>query len=123
MGIVSGKHLMFLGVDDIQKAQEFYEKTLGLRFVGNEMGTLIFDMSGTPLRISQLADFRPQTFTVLGWITEDINAATEALIAASVQPTRYPGIPQDEHGIATLGTIKIVWFNDPAGNVLSFTQA
>lgn len=123
MGIVSGRHLVFLGVDDNQKAQEFYEKTIGLRFVGDEMGTLVFDMSGTPLRISQIDDFRPQTFTVLGWMTDDIEAATEALIAANVQPIRYPGMPQDEQGIATLGTIRIVWFKDPAGNVLSFTQA
>ena len=122
MGVVSGKHLMFLGVDDIQKAKEFYEKTLGLRFVGDEMGTLVFDMSGTPLRISQIDDFRPQTFTILGWTTEDIDAATEGLISASVEPIRYPGMSQDKRGIATLGAIKILWFKDPAGNVLSFTQ-
>lgn len=122
MNIVNGKHLVFLGVDDLQKAREFYEKTLGLRFVGDEIGALVFDMSGTPVRISQIDDFSPQPFTVLGWTTEDIATATEALIAADVEPIRYPGMPQDEHGIATLGTIRIVWFKDPAGNLLSFTQ-
>ena len=122
MGIVSRKHLMFLGVDDNQTAQAFYEKTLGLRFVGDEMGTLVFDMAGTPLRISQIDDFKPQTFTVLGWNTDDIGAVTDALIDAGVDLIRYPGLPQDERGIATLGTTRIIWFNDPAGNVLSFTQ-
>ena len=122
MGVVNGKHLVFLGVDDLQKAKEFYEKTLGLRFVGDDMGALVFDMSGTSVRISQIDDFSPQTFTVLGWTTEDIDKATEDLISADVEPIRYPGMPQDERGIATLGTIRIVWFKDPAGNVLSFTQ-
>lgn len=117
-----GTHLTFLGVDEIQAARTFYEETLGLRFVGDEMGTLVFDLAGTPLRISQIDDFRPQTFTVLGWNTDDIESATEALIAAGVQPIRYPGMPQDARGIAALGPIKIVWFTDPAGNVLSFTQ-
>lgn len=122
MSIVRGKHLMFLGVDDNQKVHAFYEKTLGLRFVGDEMGTLVFDMAGTPLRISQIDDFKPQTFTVLGWNTDDIEAVTDALIDAGVDLIRYPGMPQDARGIATLGTTRIIWFNDPAGNVLSFTQ-
>ncbi len=122
MGIVSGTHLTFLGVDDIHAARTFYEEILGLRFIGDEMGTLVFDLAGTPLRISQIDDFRPQMFTVLGWNTGDIEAVTEALIAAHVEPIRYPGMPQDARGIATLGPIKIVWFTDPAGNVLSFTQ-
>ncbi len=117
------EHLVFLGVDDRAAARTFYEETLGLRFVSDEIGTLVFDLAGTPLRISQVEGFQPQTFTVLGWNVDDIEAETARLQAAGVAPIRYPGMPQDERGIATLGTVRILWFRDPAGNVLSLTQA
>jgi hypothetical protein len=36
---------------------------------------------------------------------------------------RYPGMGQDGDGIATFPTgDKVAWFNDPDGNVLSFSQ-
>ena len=123
MSIAHGQHLVFLGVDDIRAARVFYGDILGLRFVADEMGTLVFDMTGTVLRVSQVDYFKPQTFTVLGWQVNDIEAATNGLIEANVQPIRYQGMPQDARGIATLGGIKIVWFADPSGNILSFTQA
>ncbi|NDJ36395.1 MAG: VOC family protein [Chloroflexi bacterium] len=121
MSIKLGSHLAFLGVDDIAAARTFYEETLGLPFVTDEMGTLVFDLNGTQLRISQVEGFRPQTFTVLGWLVEDITAETAKLAAAGIEPVRYPGLPHDEHGIAALGSVRILWFADPAGNVLSLT--
>ncbi|NDJ52068.1 MAG: VOC family protein [Chloroflexi bacterium] len=123
MSVNSTGHLVFLAVDDIDKARAFYEELLGLRFIGDEMGTLLFDMDGTALRISPLEDFKPQTFTVLGWNVADITAETAKLKAAGVEPIRYPGMPFDDDGIANLGGLRILWFADPAGNVLSLTQA
>lgn len=123
MSFATTGHLIFLGVNDINAAREFYEQVVGLRFMGDEMGTLLFDMDGTPLRISAIDDFKPQSFTVLGWNVTDIEAETAKLIAAGVQPIRYAGMPQDDQGIATLGGVRLVWFADPAGNVLSLTQS
>jgi catechol 2,3-dioxygenase-like lactoylglutathione lyase family enzyme len=122
MAITSTGHLVFIGVDDLAAARNFYEITLGLSFVADEMGTLLFDMNGTPLRVSAVKDFKPQSFSVLGWSVADIEAETDQLIAAGIEPIRYPGMPQGDRGIATLGPARILWFNDPAGNVLSLTQ-
>jgi catechol 2,3-dioxygenase-like lactoylglutathione lyase family enzyme len=123
MSLDGKEHLVFLGVDDRAAARAFYEETLGLRFIGDEMGTLVFDLSGTPLRISEVENFQPQTFTVLGWNVDDMEAETAKLQAAGVSAIRYPGMPQDENGIASLGSVRILWFRDPAGNVLSLTGA
>lgn len=123
MSITATGHLTFLGVDDAAKARDFYENVLGLSFVGDEMGTLLFDMAGTPLRITAVPGFQPQSFSVLGWNVADIEAEASKLIAAGVGGIRYPNMPQDERGIATLGSVRLFWFTDPAGNVLSLTQA
>lgn len=123
MAISATGHLVFLGVDDLSVARHFYENTLGLQFVADEMGTLLFEMNGTPLRISAVEGFEPQSFSVLGWSVEDIETETDQLVTAGIIPIRYPGMPQDDKGIASLGPARILWFNDPAGNVLSLSQA
>lgn len=123
MAITTTGNLTFLGVDDLEAAKSFYENVIGLRFIADEGGTLLFDMDGTPLRISAIEQFKPQSFSVLGWMVADIDAETDKLLTAGVQPVRYAGMPHDDAGIVTLGTLRIVWFTDPAGNLLSLTQA
>lgn len=115
-------NLAFIGVNDLAAARNFYEDTLNLPFIADEQGTLVFDMLGTPLRISTIENFTPQSFSVLGWVVDDIATETTRLIDAGVEPVRFPGMPQDANGIANLGGVRILWFKDPAGNLLSFTQ-
>jgi catechol 2,3-dioxygenase-like lactoylglutathione lyase family enzyme len=123
LGIVIEGHLAFIGVDDLNHARPFYEDTLGFRLLDEEPGALVFDMAGIPLRVSLVESFSPQSFTVLGWNVADIAAETAKLRAAGVEPVRYPGMPQDSEGIASLGPLRILWFTDPAGNVLSLTES
>lgn len=123
MTMTTASHLVFLGVDDLAAARSFYKDVLGLRLMADEDEALVFDLGSAPLRISRVENFHPQAFTVLGWTVADITAEALKLAAAGVTPVRYPQMPQDENGIATLGTIRIMWFLDPAGNNLSLTQA
>lgn len=122
MTISFKQHLVFLGTDNLQQAREFYETVLGLNCIHADGEALTFKIDDTTLRISLVENFKPQLFTVFGWMVSDIEQATETIISAGITPNRYPNMPQDELGIATLGTMKIVWFNDSAGNVLSFTE-
>lgn len=115
-------HLIFLGVDDLNAARTFYEEVLGFAFMADENGTLVFDV-GVPLRIARVEGFTPQTFTVLGWVVDDIEAETKKLTAAGVTMVRYPNMPHDEQGIVKFGDVRLLWFKDPAGNLLSLTQA
>jgi hypothetical protein len=54
-----------------------------------------------------------------------VEATVKALREKGVAFNIYPGFSQDELGILTLpgGTVRVAWFRDPDGNVLSVTNA
>jgi predicted enzyme related to lactoylglutathione lyase len=57
---------------------------------------------------------------VLGLTVTNIEAALADL---DVELLRYEGIDQDERGVWTApGGIRVAWFRDPDGNVLSLSQ-
>lgn len=72
-------------------------------------------------------DYRLRSFS--GHLTPIVSVAlapdgqTAQLIANGVIPVRYDGMPHDEQGIVSLGNVRIVWFRDPAGNLLSLTSS
>jgi len=104
-------------------AKKFYEESLGLKLISDDMFALVFDSNGTMLRIQKLKEHTPVKFTVLGWEVTDINSEIDTLTKSGVVFNRYEGLPQDERNIWTTqdGT-KVAWFNDPDGNILSLTR-
>ena len=122
-GLVSCPIIAFVPVMNVAGAREFYEKTLGLRLVSDELPyALVFDVNGIMLRVTPVAFHVPAQQTILGWRVPDIAAAVAALTRAGVQMQRYD-FPQDEQGVWTAPNgVKVAWFKDPDGNVLSVTQ-
>ncbi len=113
----------FVSTTDPERARAFYEDVLGLSFVADEGFALVFDLRGTPLRVTRVERLEPQPFTVLGWRVDDVDAAMTALAARGVAFERYPSLAQDERGVwASPSGARIAWFRDPDGNVLSVTQ-
>jgi catechol 2,3-dioxygenase-like lactoylglutathione lyase family enzyme len=109
-------------VDDLQKARDFYAKTLGLR-VSEEHGLLTLHIAGgRDTLIYPKPDYIPATYTILNFPVEDIDKAVDALAARGVRFERYEGFDQDTKGIARSGTPYVAWFKDPAGNILSVLQ-
>jgi predicted enzyme related to lactoylglutathione lyase len=109
--------------NDISAAKRFYGETLGLD-VTEDMGLLNLRFAGGGHGIVYpKPDHQPATFTVLNFPVEDVAAAVDRLTAAGVTFERYPGLAQDERGIArdTQGPA-IAWFKDPAGNILSVLE-
>jgi len=105
-------------------AREFYGGVLGLRLLADEPFALVFDAHGTTLRVQKLPELAPARHTVLGWRVPDVAGAIRQLSAKGVAFERYPGLPQDELGIATFpGGSRVAWFKDPDGNTLSLTEA
>lgn len=108
-------------VDDIPAAKKFYGDTLGVR-VTEADGMLRLHVGGdTEIFVYPKGeDHVPATFTILNFPVDDIEATVDRLAAAGVVFERYPGLTQDERGIARdpQGPA-IAWFNDPAGNILS----
>ena len=106
-------------VDDVQRARQFYEGTLGIE-TSEENGMLTLRIAGErPTLIYPKPDFAPATYTILNFPVEDVDAAVDALTARGVEMERYDGFEQDEKGIARGQGPDIAWFRDPAGNILS----
>lgn len=120
----SHKLIAFVGTSDPARARTFYQETLGLRLVRDELPfALVFDAHGTMLRVTVVPNQAPVNHTVLGWDVPDIVAAIHSLQTAGVKLEHYEGLGQDSLGIWTApdGT-KVAWFKDPDGNILSVTQ-
>jgi predicted enzyme related to lactoylglutathione lyase len=109
-------------VDDLDRAREFYEQTLGLRVtVMSEMGGMLrlHLGGGGEVLVYPKADHAPATFTVLNFPVSDVDGVVDQLTARGVRFERYEGFEQDEKGIARGQGPTIAWFTDPAGNVFS----
>jgi catechol 2,3-dioxygenase-like lactoylglutathione lyase family enzyme len=120
----SAKAMTFIVTRDREKSKAFYRDVLGFNMSHEDPFAAVFDLNGTTLRISTVADFRAQAHTVLGWEVPDIVAGVKALAAKGVKFTVYEGMGQDDLGIWSPpgGTTKVAWFLDPDGNNLSLTQ-
>jgi catechol 2,3-dioxygenase-like lactoylglutathione lyase family enzyme len=109
-------------VDDVEKAQEFYGETLGLK-TSEEHGLLTLHLAGDrPTLVYPKPDHTAADYTILNFPVDDIDEAVDALAGRGVQFDRYDGMEQDEKGIMRAGGPYIAWFKDPAGNVLSVLQ-
>ncbi len=85
----------------------------------------VFNIGGITLRISTVPDFSAHEHTILGFSVPDVPSTVRALREKGVNFNIYPHFPQDELGVLTIpgGTVRVAWFCDPDGNVLSVTNA
>lgn len=115
-------------VDDLKKAREFYEKTLGLEAVEyKEMGLIsIKSATGGEIMIYPKDNHVPATFTVLNFPVKNVDEAVDELVKKGVKFEIYEGFNQDKKGIARSTSPDqgpdIAWFKDPSGNILSVLQ-
>jgi len=110
-------------VDDVPKARQFYQETVGMT-VTEEHGMLRLTVAnGAQVLVYPKPGHQPATFTILNFPVADVEAAVEDLAARGVVFHRYEGFDQDERGIFRGGGPLIAWFADPAGNVLSVVEA
>jgi catechol 2,3-dioxygenase-like lactoylglutathione lyase family enzyme len=111
-------------VDDIQKAKEFYTRTLGLD-VSESNGLLDLHLAGgATVLIYPKPDHAPATFTILNFPVDNIEEAVDRLTKIGIRFERYEReIKTDEKGIFRGGGPLIAWFKDPAGNILSVLEA
>lgn len=115
--------MCFLATTNAERAWEFYENTLGLKFLEELPFAIVFDANGTMLRIQKTESHTPLKTTSLGWKVTDIHEEIRALNAKGVRFERYARLPQDAAGVWTSPDgARVAWFKDPDGNVLSMTQ-
>jgi catechol 2,3-dioxygenase-like lactoylglutathione lyase family enzyme len=111
-------------VDDVARAKQFYNDTLGLD-VSEENGMLTLHIAGDrdTLVYPKGDQHAPATYTILNFPVDDIEQAVVALAERGVEFEHYPGMDIDAKGIFHGGGPLIAWFKDPAGNILSVIQA
>ena len=121
--LAKSKAFSGFAVDDLDRAREFYEGTLGLD-VSVDGGLLTINLAGDrPTFVYEKPDFTPATYTILNFPVEDIGAAVDELASRGVRFVRYDGFEQDEKGISRdENGPPIAWFTDPAGNILAVLE-
>jgi predicted enzyme related to lactoylglutathione lyase len=110
--------------NDIQRAKEFYGRTLGLE-VSESHGLLSLNLAGgTTVLIYPKPNHVPATFTVLNFPVDSVDKAVDELTKRGVRFQIYnePDLKTDERGIFRGGGPIIAWFKDPAGNILSVLE-
>jgi catechol 2,3-dioxygenase-like lactoylglutathione lyase family enzyme len=120
------KALSSFSVDNIQKAKEFYGKTLGLEVSTGPEGTLVLDLAGgTKTLMYPKPNHQPATFTVLNFPVPSVEKAVDELNQRGVRFEIYnePNLKTDARGISRGNGPTIAWFKDPAGNILSVLEA
>jgi catechol 2,3-dioxygenase-like lactoylglutathione lyase family enzyme len=125
MGILeAAKPVAIICTRDRARAEVFYRDALGLKIKLADDYAVVFDVGGVDLRVSIVPDFTPHEHTVLGFSVPDVAAAVKALREKGVTCNIYKGFNQDELGIFSLpnSALRVAWFNDPDGNVLSVTN-
>jgi catechol 2,3-dioxygenase-like lactoylglutathione lyase family enzyme len=121
--LANSKAFSGFAVDDLERAREFYEGTLGLD-VSDDGGLVTLDLGGDrPTLVYPKPDFTPATYTILNFPVEDIDATVDELTSRGVRFERYEGFEQDEKGIwrGDDGP-PIAWFTDPAGNIFAVLE-
>ncbi len=114
--------------DNIEKAKEFYTKTLGLDVTDMSIGLSIKIEGGGSIFIYPKGDgHKPASYTILNFPVDDLDKAVDGLATRGVTFESYDGdIKTDEKGIfrskdPSQGP-SIAWFKDPAGNILSVLE-
>lgn len=111
-------------VNDMQKAKEFYNGTLGIEVSENDMGIMTLKIAGgTNIIVYPKPNHEPATFTILNFQVEDVDKTVDELAKAGITFEQYDfgEIKTDEKGIMRGNGHgpDIAWFKDPAGNILS----
>lgn len=117
------KALSSFSVDDIQKARDFYGKTLGLELSAGPEGTVVLSEAKT--LIYPKPNYQPATFTVLNFPVDNVERAVDELSKRGVRFEVYnePSVETDVRGISRGNGPTIARFKDPAGNILSVLEA
>jgi len=114
-------------VNDIKKAKEFYGKILGLEVSdvpGMEVLLNVKISGGNKIMLYEKSNHVPATFTVLNFPVDDVEKTVIDLNAEGVKFEIYndENLKTDEKGILRDMGMKIAWFKDPAGNILSVLE-
>ena len=123
----NSKAFSSFSVDDINKAKKFYNEVLGVEVSGSpKMKELLnLHIAGTnKILIYSKPNHVPATFTVLNFPVDDVEKTVDKLNKRGVKFEVYnqENLKTDRKGILSGDGMKVAWFKDPAGNILSVLE-
>jgi catechol 2,3-dioxygenase-like lactoylglutathione lyase family enzyme len=110
-----------VAVKDLGKAAKFYEETLGLHRAGAEgQEVVVFESGDTKLNVYRSSFAGTNKATAVTWTVDDIDDVVRTLKAKGVRFEHYE-MPNTKHegDVHVSGHMKVAWFKDPDGNILS----
>ena len=113
-----------LAVKNLDVAGKFYEETLGLSRAGEEGDeVLIFESGDTTINVYRSSFAGTNKATALTWAVDDVEHVVRTLKAKGVRFEHYD-LPETtrEGDVHVSGDIKVAWFKDPDGNILSLVN-
>jgi predicted enzyme related to lactoylglutathione lyase len=114
-------------VDNIDRAKKFYQSILGIEVSRSpkmkELLNLHIDDSNKVMLYSK-PNHIPATFTVLNFPVDDVEKTVTEMNKKGVKFEIYneKDLKTDNRGILSGNGMKIAWFKDPAGNILSVIE-
>ena len=113
-----------LAVRNLDEAAEFYEKTLGLSRAGEEDDeTIVFESGDSRINVYRSSYAGTNKATALTWAVNDVEGVVQKLRSRGVKFEHYDLPDTEREGdVHVAGDIKVAWFKDPAGNILSIVN-
>lgn len=110
-----------LAVKDLGVAARFYEGTLGLNRADAEDGeVVVFESGDTRINVYRSSFAGTNKATALTWAVDDVDDVVRTLKGKGVRFEHYDLPDTKRQGdVHVSGDIKVAWFKDPDGNILS----
>jgi catechol 2,3-dioxygenase-like lactoylglutathione lyase family enzyme len=113
-----------LAVKDVRAAAGFYENTLGLSRDGSEGDEVVIYKSGdTTINVYRSRFAGTNQATALTWTVDNVEDIVRTLAAKGVKFEHYDLPDTTRAGdVHTSGDVKVAWFKDADGNILSIVN-
>jgi predicted enzyme related to lactoylglutathione lyase len=111
-----------LPVKDMSRAERFYEQVLELKKIGSMPGAASVYQSGSTRLCVYRSDFAgTNQGTAALWEVKDVDKTVKELKDKGVRFEHYDTMPGMtlEGDVHRAGEMRVAWFKDPDGNILS----
>ncbi|HWE46761.1 MAG TPA: VOC family protein [Caulobacteraceae bacterium] len=113
-------------VKSAAKARDFYRDKLGLETVDDRPGVATYRSGESKVFVYESEYAGTNEATAATWMIDDVDGVVRDLKSRGVAFEHYPDLPglkiEGDVHVADGGAMKVAWFKDPDGNILSIVS-